>query len=167
MSKPFRYFNSSPEIIRLALIVPTRREDGIGPASAIGVRTRDGRRLSRELVPPQPGSASPPVAKPTGRDRSRPSSGMAADARARLSDPGRGIGKGLVTSTIRKWRRSSRAPISRSAEAHSPRLADRANPSLYGDTNCKNSTRAAMGIRLRKLEQRPSNRLAESDAFCA
>src|SRR5208337_5662635 len=91
MSNPFCYFNSSPEIIRLALIVPTRREDGIGPASAIGVRTRDGRRLSRELVPPQPGSASPPVAKPTGRDRSRPSSGMAADARARLSDPGRGI----------------------------------------------------------------------------
>src|SRR5208337_4048368 len=68
-----------------------QRRRGIGPASAIGVRTPDGRRLGREPFRPQPGSASPPVAKPTGRDRSRPSSGMAADARVGLSDPGRGI----------------------------------------------------------------------------
>ena len=63
-----------------------RRRRGIGPASAIGVRTRDGRRLGREPFRPQPRSASPSVAKPSGRDRSRPSSGLAAHARAGLSD---------------------------------------------------------------------------------
>ena len=64
---------------------------GIGPASAVGVRARNPRRLGREPFRPKRGSASPPVAKPSGRDRSRPSPGMAAHARARLSDPGRGI----------------------------------------------------------------------------
>src|SRR5208337_557173 len=64
---------------------------GIGPASAVGVRARNDRCLGREPFRPQRRSAPPPVAYPSGRDRSRPSPGMAADARARLSDPGRGI----------------------------------------------------------------------------
>ena len=68
---------------------PGRR--GIGPANAIGVRARNARRLGHEAFRPQRGSASPPLAKPCGRGRSRPSSGMAAHARARLPDPGRGI----------------------------------------------------------------------------
>ena len=68
-----------------------RRRRGIRPASAIGVSARNPRRFGREPFRPQHGSASPPVAKPPGRGCSRPSSGMAAPARARLSDPSRGI----------------------------------------------------------------------------
>ena len=64
---------------------------GTGPANAIGVRARNARHVGREAFRPQRGSASPPLAKPFGRGRSRPSSGMAAHARARLPDPGRGI----------------------------------------------------------------------------
>ena len=68
-----------------------RRRRGINPVSAIVVRARNARRFGREPFRPQRGSAPPPVAKPSGRDRSRPSSGMAAHARARLSDPSHGI----------------------------------------------------------------------------
>ena len=68
-----------------------RRRRGIRPASGIGVSARNPRRFGRETFRPQHGSASPPVAKPPGRGCSRPSSGMAAPARARLSDPSRGI----------------------------------------------------------------------------
>src|SRR5271165_2728119 len=68
-----------------------RRRRGIRPASAIGVSARNPRRCGRETFRPQHGSASPPVAKPSGRGCSRPSSAMAAPARARLSDPSCGI----------------------------------------------------------------------------
>ena len=61
-----------------------RRRRGIGSADAIGIRARNAGRVGREAFRPQRGSASPPVAKPFGRDCSRPSSGMAAHARARL-----------------------------------------------------------------------------------
>ena len=55
-----------------------QRRRGAGPASAIGVRARNARRLGRELFRPQRGSASPPLAKPSGRERS-PGSGATID----------------------------------------------------------------------------------------
>src|SRR5271166_5543620 len=62
----------------LAPVLPRkRRRRGIGPASAIGVRARNARRLGREPFRPQRGSASPPVAKPSGRD------GAPSDCRSR------------------------------------------------------------------------------------
>ena len=58
---------------------------GTGPANAIGVRARNARHVGREAFRPQRGSASPPLAKPFGRGRSRPSSGMAASCACSLT----------------------------------------------------------------------------------
>ena len=68
-----------------------RRGRAIGLARATVVRARSAQRIGCEALRPRLGSALPSKAKPPRRNRSRPSPEMAAHARARLSDPGRGV----------------------------------------------------------------------------
>ena len=118
-----------------------RRRRGIRPASTIGVSARNLRRFGRETFRPQHGSASPPVAKPPGRGCSRPSSGMAAPARARLSDPSRGIRgsrQGDLATSARAQGRSLRVrgtlvPLQPADRRHA--RASGSNPELCWSAN--------------------------------
>ena len=87
-----------------------RKPGSSNPIVLVGPRR--GSRLQSRVFPASMWIASPSVAKPSRRDRSRPSSGMAPRARARLSHPGSGI---------RRSRSGDLAPPARD-EGRSPRV---------------------------------------------
>jgi hypothetical protein len=125
----------------------------------IVVGTREARGRGRESFRPQRRPASPPGAIPSGRDPSRPSSGMAPRARARLSHPGRGIRRSRSGDLkvpvehreegLRVGGRSSlctpRAHYTRGRRAQVGRLSSGANGTAVS-SGSQSSTRGTLGM---------------------